>query len=166
MTKWCDLMLDTCSHCDDGDANVDVTAVLGKDWIIKNEDVATFLLGSWKTFLIVLSKEQPFPLSPSICHLITDSFIKTIRVQLVAIEGINNIKIVISLSETCLVLMQRWLTKCSGDSMTAFVENVGAMLQEFASVYEMLHPRARVAVQGIFATTLKLSAFRLLVGNL
>ena len=161
MTKWCDLMLDTCSHCDDGDANVDVTAVLGKDWIIKNEDVATFLLGSWKTFLIVLSKEQPFPLSPSICHLITDSFIKTIRVQLVAIEGINNIKIVISLSETCLVLMQRWLTKCSGDSMTAFVENVGAMLQEFAGVYEMLHPRARVAVQGIFATTLKLSAFKM-----
>ena len=158
MTKWCDLMLDTCSNCDF--ANADVT-VLGKECIIKNEDVATFLLGSWKTFLIVLSKEQPFPLSPSICHLITNSFIKSIRAQLVAIQGMKNMKIVISLSETCLVLMQRWLTKCSGDSMTAFVENVGAMLQEFASVYDMLHPRARVAVQGIFATTLKLSTFKM-----
>ena len=158
MTSWCDVMLDNCSNCE---SNADVTAVdLPKDSITQNEDVATFLLGSWKTLLIVLSKEQPFPLSPAVCHRITDTFIKSIRTQLVAIEGIN-MKIVISLSETTLVLMQRWLTKCSGESMTAFMDNVGAMLQEFASVYEMLHPRARVAVQGIFATTLKLSAFKI-----
>ena len=153
LTKWCDFMVKNCSRC----SSISDSSVLGQ--VDVTDDLSIFLLGSWKTFLIVVSKEQPLTLSPHVCHLIVMAFIKATRAQLVALEE-TNMKIVISLSETCLVLMQRWLTKCAGDSMSTFVQIVGKMLEEFASDYETLHPRARVAIQGVFATTLKLSTFK------
>ena len=112
----------------------------------ENEDLSTFILGSWQTFLVVLSKEQPLTLSPNICHLITMAFIKAIRARL-GDEKLN-MKIITSLSETCLVLLQRWLTKCAGDSMSAFVHEVGLLLDDFSSCFDILHPRSRVAVLG------------------
>ena len=154
LTKWCDFMVKNCSRCSSSD-----TSVLGQAHVT-TDDLAIFLLGSWKTFLIVVSKEQPLTLSPHVCHLIVMAFIEAIRGQLVALEE-TNMKIVISLSETCLVLIQRWLTKCAGESMSTFVQTVGKMLEEFAGDYESLHPRARVAIQGVFATTLKLSTFKI-----
>ena len=123
-------------------------------------DLPIFLLASWKTLLIVLSKDQPITLSPGVCHKITDSLIKSIRAQLTSIEDLN-MRMVISLSETCLILMQRWLTKCAGESMVEFMKKISTLLDEFAVCYEMLHPRARVAILGIASTALKLSTFKI-----
>ena len=77
--------------------------------------IGTFLLSSWKTLLMVLSKDQPVSLSPGVCHKIIDSLIKSIRAQITSIEEIN-MRMMISLSETCLILMQRytiWLPNIS-----------------------------------------------------
>ena len=94
------------------------------------------------------------------CHKITESLIKSIRAQLTTIEDIN-MRMITSLSETCLILMQRWLTKCSGESMIEFVNKIGSMLDEFGVIYETLHPRARIAILGIASTALKLSTFKI-----
>ena len=52
-----------------------------------------------------------------------------------------NVRMTISLAETCLILMQRWQTKCSGESMADFMQSIGEMLDEFATMSETLHPR-------------------------
>ena len=134
------------------------TSILSADE--KSDDIGTFLLASWKTLLMVLSKDQPVSLSPGVCHKITDSLIKSIRAQMTSIEEIN-MRMLISLSETCLILMQRWLTKCSGDSITDFMDKIAAMLDEFAVCYEVLHPKARIAILGIASTALKFSMFKI-----
>ena len=72
-----------------------------------------------------------------------------------------NTRMTISLAETCLILMQRWQTKCSGDSMVDFVQKIGLMLDEFATVCESLHPRARIALLGVISSALKLSNFKI-----
>ena len=55
----------------------------------------------------------------------------------------------------------RWLTKSAGESITDFLVKISAMLDEFAVCYEVLHPRARIAVLGIASTALKLSTFKI-----
>ena len=72
-----------------------------------------------------------------------------------------NVRMTISLAETCLILIQRWQTKCSGDSMTEFVQNIGNLLDEFASMSECLHPRARIALLAIVSSVLKISNFKI-----
>jgi hypothetical protein len=40
------------------------------------------LLSSWKAFLIVLSRDQPIPVSPKTCQTVAVSIIKAVREQL------------------------------------------------------------------------------------
>ena len=54
----------------------------------KMDDVI-FLLGSWKTFLIVASKDN-IPISPAQCHLTVSCLIKAIRTQLTSCESPNS----------------------------------------------------------------------------
>ena len=54
----------------------------------KMDDVI-FLLGSWKTFLIVASKDN-IPISPAQCHLTVSCLIKAIRTQLTSCERPNS----------------------------------------------------------------------------
>lgn len=149
---WCDLMVSNSTELND--LNV---SILSAD---KNsENIGIFLLASWKTLLIVLSKVQPISISPSVCHKITDSLTKAIRGQLTSIDTCN-VGMTNSLSETSLILMQRWQTKCSGESMTDFMSNFAHMMDEFSAAYEILHPRARVAMLGVAAAALKFSQFK------
>ena len=108
LKNWCDLMVTNATQ----DALQDISILSADE---NSPDLGTFLLASWKTLLIVLSKDQPISLSPGVCSKITDSLIKSIRAQLSSIEDLN-MRMVISLSETCLILIQRWLTKSAGES--------------------------------------------------
>ena len=45
----------------------------------QDSDLGIFLLSSWKTLLIVLSKEQPIVINPVVCHKIIDSLVEAIR---------------------------------------------------------------------------------------
>ena len=45
--------------------------------------------------------------------------------------------------------------------MSDFMTTIGLMMDEFVSAHDTLHPRAKVAILGVAATALKLSAFKL-----
>ena len=65
--KWCDLMVNNASSYD-----LDVSVISAN----QDSDIGTFLLSSWKTLLIVLSKDQPITINPNVCHRIIDSLVK------------------------------------------------------------------------------------------
>ena len=71
--NWCDLMVNNASKCDLDES------VLSAD---QDSEIGIFLLSSWKTLLIVLSKEQPITINPFVCHKIIDSLVKALRGQL------------------------------------------------------------------------------------
>lgn len=176
---WCDLVINNSSRQCSGDVSVlSVNGQLFHSFLASDtknmifymisdpsaDDESSqdiFLLGSWKTLLMVLSKDQPIVLSPNVCHLITLSLMEAIRNQLTGIDSTPNIPMTTSLTETLLVLMQRWHTKAAGDSMAGFMTKMSLMLDEFSSCYEALHPRARVAMLAIGVTSLKASAFKM-----
>ena len=45
--------------------------------------------------------------------------------------------------------------------MLDFMEKMSCLSDEFAACYEMLHPRARVAILAVLSTALKLSTFKI-----
>jgi hypothetical protein len=122
-----------------------------------NDHIA--LLSAWKCFLVVLSKDQPVSLSPVQCHVVASKLISTIR-RLISSEGPDNTRVLTSLSEVCLVLMQRWQTKCA-DSMEAWCMDQAGLLEEAATGFDELHPRSRAAILAITNTALKTSSFKL-----
>ena len=63
-----------------------------------------------------------------------------------------------ALSETCLVLMQRWQTKCA-EKMELFVVDQANVLTEASLVFENLNSRSLCAIVAMAATALKFSAF-------
>ena len=69
--NWCDLMVNSASN-----SSVLDESVASAD---QDSDLGIFLLSSWKTLLIVLSKEQPIVISPVVCHKIIDSLVEAIR---------------------------------------------------------------------------------------
>ena len=92
----------------------------------EEEEVFSGLLGAWKGFLIILSRDQPVSINPGQCHMIASALIKAIRKQMSLLSedcrgagdagsaGVGpRLRIVTSMSELCLVLMQRWQTKCA-----------------------------------------------------
>ena len=101
LENWCDLMVTNCNN-----SNLDVSIISADE----DSEMGTFLLAAWKTLLIVMSKEQPIALNPVICHKVVNSLIAAMRTQFASIDEVN-MRIFISLSETCLILMQKWLTK-------------------------------------------------------
>ena len=64
------------------------------------------LLGAWKAFLIILTRDQPVTLSPVQCRMLSTGLIKGLRKQLKK-EGGESAKVTTSLSEMSLVLMRR-----------------------------------------------------------
>ena len=114
------------------------------------------LLGAWKTFLIVLAKDQPVNLSPKQCALLASKLLASIRNL---IDGRNQ-RAVTSISELCLILLQRWQTKCT-DNMTTWCKNQALLLDEFLLNFDDLNLRTKAAVLGIVNTALKYSHFKL-----
>lgn len=118
-----------------------------------------FLLGSWKTFLVIVSKDQPVSVSPVVCHSIASSLVKAIRGHLAQTPSTDNgQRMLTSLSETCLILMQRWQTKSAGESMEDWCKVQARLLAEAVANYEVLHPRCRAAIIAVASTALKSSS--------
>ena len=144
------------SSCTNSNSSMDVSVISSSE---EDED-SVFLLGSWKSFLVIVSKDNPVvSLSPKVCSRIIDSILTSIRAQMASLEP--HVRLMTSLSEVGLVLMQRWHTKCAGESMASWLNNIGGILGEFSGVFESLHPRARLALLAMATAALKISAFKL-----
>ncbi len=159
--KWNQLVLENLSE-----DSMDITVV--NEDMQKEEKERVSLLGAWKTFVVVLSRDQPVTISPSQCHLVSVQLVKAIRSSLASLTSPDaaynskNLRVLTSLAELCLALMRRWQTKCAGDSMGAWCTEQGALLEDLANAFAALtHPRAIAAVLGIASTALKTSQFKL-----
>eukprot|EP00095_Tigriopus_kingsejongensis_P005661 maker-scaffold209_size256900-snap-gene-1.27 protein:Tk05661 transcript:maker-scaffold209_size256900-snap-gene-1.27-mRNA-1 annotation:"nucleoporin nup188 homolog" len=157
LEKWCDFVLDELPR-DAQKMTLDDDSFMP----VKTKSPNLDLLGAWKTFLIVFSNDQPVPLNPDHCHCIAAKFIQAIRDQLDYSEP--NLRIITSLSEVCLVLVQRWLTKCA-DNMDDWIEEHALLLEQLSSKFDQLHPRSQAAILAIASTALKSSAFKLEAGE-
>ena len=63
-----------------------------------------------------------------------------------------------ALSETCLILMQRWQTKCA-EKMDSFILDQADLLSETSLGFENLNSRSRSAILAMASTALKFSSF-------
>ena len=72
----------------------------------------------------------------------------------------TDLKVTTALSETCLLLMQRWQTKCV-EKMDSFVGDQAQVLAETSLVFENLNERSRCSILATASTALKFSAFML-----
>ena len=129
----------------------------------KNDSVA--LLSSWKAFLIILSKDQPVPISPIQCQMIISSLIGSIKRHMSSeVEDFGTTEVVgrviTSLSEVCLILMRRWQTKCA-ENWAEFCQDLCLMLELLGSTFDSLLPRSRASVLAIANTALRTSSFKL-----
>ncbi|TRY70692.1 hypothetical protein TCAL_16356 [Tigriopus californicus] len=159
LEQWCDCVLDGLPALNHQEMIVNDTFMPSSATSPSANNSATMdLLGAWKTFLIVFSNDQPVTLTPSQCHLIASKFIQAIRAQLDHNE--LNLRIITSLSEVCLVLMQKWQTKCA-DNMEAWMAKHAALLEHMSGKFDQLHPRSQSAVLAIASTALKTSSFKL-----
>ena len=136
----------------------------GSKTIVSKEDLFTgddiSLLGSWKSFLIVLAKDQPVTLSPGQCHMIASNLISRLRELLKSDLVDKRHRSVTSISELCLVLIQKWQTKCS-DNMKAWCQNQALLLEDFSASFQSLNLRSQMAMIAIANTVLKTSHFKL-----
>lgn len=159
LEQWCDCVLDGLSTMNQQEMMVDDTFLPSSSMSpTSNKSSSMDLLGAWKTFLIVFSNDQPVTLTPNQCHLIASKFIQAIRDQLDHNE--LNLRIITSLSEVCLVLMQKWQTKCA-DNMETWVAKHAALLEHMSGKFDQLHPRSQSAILAIASTALKTSSFKL-----
>ena len=165
LKDWCTLVINRLFENDETESNVssidESTCISSKT---SKEDDAIFLLGSWKTFLVVLSKDQPIAVSPKQCNLIIDCLIKSIRHHIRSnIYGSASqpsyLRITTSLAETSLILMRRWQTKCA-DNMQTFCAEQGKLIEDVSKCQLALHPRFISAVIASTTTTLKFSQFK------
>ena len=156
LKDWCDLVINELpSSTNAMDLDVSVLSVPPET----KEREVIFLLGSWKTFLIVMAKDMQVGVTPKQCHLIVSCLIKAIRKQLSSGRPIT--KITTSLAETCLVLMRRWQTKCSDKNMDKFIVDLASMLQEMSQSFTELPIRSKTAILSIVGTAIKFSTFKL-----
>ncbi len=130
----------------------------------KKKEESVSLLSAWKAFLVVLSKDQPVPISPQQCHQVSSGLVQVIEDHLSDLD--SDPRVLTSLAEMCLMLMRRWQTKCAGADMRQWLTRVAALLRTFSSPssfpWEALPARARAAVLGVAATALRASShFRL-----
>ena len=154
LRDWCELVVNQLpSSC-----SLDVSVLSTSPSMPTNDDEEViFLLGAWKTFLIVASKDMPVSITPTQCNLTVACLIKAIRKQLTA--ETPSPKITTGLSETCLVLMQKWQTKCAPKNMEGFCREQADMLSEMS--ISTLPFRAKAAILAIASTALKFSAFKM-----
>ena len=166
LMDWCTLVINRLLEEQETGSSISLTedsgAIASK--ATKEED-AIFLLGSWKTFLVVLSRDQPIVVRPKQCHLIIDCLVKSIRHHLKSsiydcvAESSSHLRITTSLAETCLILMRRWQTKCA-DNMETFCVEQGRLLDDVSRCQLALHPRFISAVIAAATTALKFSQFK------
>ena len=125
---WCDFVLDSAGDAviDTADNEASVFARLPVDDL--NHQV---ILAAWKNFLLVLTKDQPVTVSPVQCHTVSSKLIQTVK-RLVSstdrIDGNDEARVLTSLAEFYLVLMQRWHTKCA-ESMEKWCGEQAELLQ-------------------------------------
>ena len=167
LKDWCTLVINRLledEEIDNSKTDADVSTCTSPK--TSKEDDAIFLLGSWKTFLVVLSKDQPIVVNPKQCHLIVTCLVKSIRHHLGSnIHGCvshpaSYLRITTSLAETCLILMRRWQTKCA-DNMELFCNEQGKLLEDVSKCQLALHPRFISAVIASATTALNFSKFKL-----
>ena len=82
LKDWCELViteLPSMAAVQDHQSGLDVSVMSADRVPATKEEEVIFLLGSWKTFLIVSSKDMPVPIGPTQCHLTVSCLIKAIR---------------------------------------------------------------------------------------
>lgn len=157
LSDWCDLVLGHLKDEEVGDETI-----VGSSPASDGPSDYVALLGAWKAFLIILSKDQPVTVVPSQCHVVAASLIRAIRLQLASSSDRSEsaARVVTSMSEVCLVLMQRWQTKCA-DNMEEWCREQLLLLEELSVSFDELHPRSRSALLAIVNTALRTSSFKL-----
>ena len=166
LDEWCTLVINRLLEDREPEGNLSITddslSISSKSTV---EEDAIFLLGSWKTFLVVLSRDQPIVVRPKQCYLIIDCLVTSIQHHLKFTisdcdsESSSRLRIITSLAETSLILMRRWQTKCA-DNMERFCVQQGKLLGEVSRCQSALHPRFVSAVIAAAATALKFSQFK------
>ena len=166
LKDWCTLVINRLLEEKEADSNVcEADESIFSASQTNQEDDSIFLLGSWKTLLVVLSKDQPIVVSPKQCHLIVNCLMKSIRHHLRSSTygSVNKpssyLRVTTSLAETCLILMRRWQTKCA-DNMEVFCAEQGRLLEDVSKCQLALHPRFISAVVASATTALKFSQFK------
>ena len=129
---WCDVVLDSAGEASMDAANGDAS-VFAKWRADSNSNNHHVLLAAWKSFLVVLTKDQPVTVSPVQCHAVSSKLIRTVK-RLVSStdlgdDGEDEARVLTSLAEFYLVLMQRWHTKCA-DSMEKWCGEQAELLEQ------------------------------------
>ena len=129
---WCDVVLDSAGEASMDAANGDAS-VFAKWSADSNSNNHHVLLAAWKSFLVVLTKDQPVTVSPVQCHAVSSKLIRTVK-RLVSStdlgdDGEDEARVLTSLAEFYLVLMQRWHTKCA-DSMEKWCGEQAELLEQ------------------------------------
>lgn len=123
------------------------------------EEDSLFLLSSWRTFLLILSKDCPVVVSPAACR---STFQATTRRLLTSLEAEPpHTRLTILLAETGAVLIKRWQTKCA-DRMEIFCAEIALLMDKLSLKWGSLHPRARLALLSLGLSSLRVSQFKLL----
>ena len=149
LANWCNVDSHSLEATTTGDLNDDEE---------DDKNVPLFLLSSWRSFLLVLSKDSPSSLSPSTCRTIFSS--TTSKLSSILLETSPPARLTVLLAETCLMMSRRWQTKVTCD-MTSWVTSMATMLARLTSSWSTTHPRARLAILATALTTLKMSDFKL-----
>ncbi|CAB4058067.1 NUP188 [Lepeophtheirus salmonis] len=122
------------------------------------EDNDAFLLGAWKTFLVILTKDQPISISPVQCHFVAKGLIEGVKMGLSTSP--KGIRITTSLSEMTLILTQKWMTKCSGN-IDEWMKDHKQILEELDSSFDNIHVRTKSSILALAHTALKISSFKI-----
>ena len=131
---WCNVVLDSAGEAATDSANG--TSTFGT--LCGNDTSPHVLLAAWKSFLVVLTKDQPVTVSPDQCHAVSSKLIRTIK-RLVSPtdhgDCDDEARVLTSLSEFYLILMQRWHTKCA-DSMEKWCVEQAELLEQVLYYYD------------------------------
>lgn len=125
---WCDVVLDSA-----GDTTVDAANDASMFAKLRSYNKHHVLFAAWKSFLVVLTKDQPVTMSPVQCHAVSSKLIYTVK-RLVSStdrgdDDDDESRVLTSLAEFYLVLMQRWHTKCA-DSMEKWCGEQAELLEQ------------------------------------
>lgn len=87
-----------------------------------DKNVPLFLLSSWRTFLLVLSKDSPSSLSPAACRTLFSATTSKLSSVLLEAAPAPPARLTVLLAETSLVMARRWQTKCTDHSLLTMAE--------------------------------------------
>ena len=127
---WCDAVLENAGGCDANANTANDASAFAK---LRGDDSHHVLLAAWKSFLVLLTKDQPVPLSPVQCHAVSSKLVQTVKRLVSSTDRGDHeddeARVLTSLAEFYLVLMQRWHTKCA-DSMEKWCGEQAELLEQ------------------------------------